>query len=69
MRKGVLYAMILCLAILFGSTKSVEKQSLKNFSDCEGCPEMVVIPAGSVYIGSHEDEIGRKKGNNPFQKQ
>ncbi len=32
-----------------------------SFTDCQGCPEMVIIPEGSVFIGSYEDEIGRKR--------
>ena len=30
--------------------------------DCVGCPELVEVPAGSVLIGSSENEIGRRKG-------
>lgn len=37
----------------------------KTFTDCKKCPEMVVIPAGSVYIGSSEDEIDRKSFDRP----
>ncbi|RYY09575.1 MAG: formylglycine-generating enzyme family protein [Chitinophagaceae bacterium] len=29
------------------------------FSDCKGCPEMVVIPAGQFMIGSPDNEPGR----------
>ncbi|MES3022146.1 MAG: SUMF1/EgtB/PvdO family nonheme iron enzyme [Pseudomonadota bacterium] len=29
------------------------------FADCAACPEMVVVPAGSVMIGSPESEAGR----------
>lgn len=32
----------------------------ETFTDCPKCPEMVVVPPGSVFIGSSEDEIDRK---------
>jgi formylglycine-generating enzyme required for sulfatase activity len=33
-----------------------------EFSDCEGCPVMVVIPAGHFQMGSAEGEEGRPEG-------
>jgi formylglycine-generating enzyme required for sulfatase activity/curved DNA-binding protein CbpA len=30
----------------------------EGFSDCSGCPEMAVIPAGQVFIGSRPESIG-----------
>ncbi len=54
---------VLLIAPFILSNSSYDSQELpKTFKDCEGCPEMVVIPKGSVYIGSYEEEIGRKKG-------
>ena len=35
---------------------------VSSFQDCEFCPTMVIIQPGSVQIGSHEDEIGRRTG-------
>ncbi len=35
------------------------------FKECAGCPEMVVVPAGSFTIGSPKDEEGRKKYEEP----
>jgi formylglycine-generating enzyme required for sulfatase activity len=32
-------------------------QEIKVFTDCSGCPEMVVIPGGSFMMGSSPDEI------------
>lgn len=30
-----------------------------NFSDCAGCPDMVIIPAGSAVLGSTDEERAR----------
>ena len=49
------------LPFLFGATNENALEP-ETFQDCKSCPEMVVIPAGEVQIGSHLDEIGRKKG-------
>ena len=35
------------------------------FSDCEGCPEMVVIPAGSFTMGSPVSEADRSSAEGP----
>jgi formylglycine-generating enzyme required for sulfatase activity len=35
------------------------------FSDCPGCPSMVVVPAGSFVMGSPETEVGRRKYEGP----
>lgn len=40
-------------------TTATDEQLEDNFSDCADCPEMVVIPAGSVTLGSHPDEAYR----------
>jgi formylglycine-generating enzyme required for sulfatase activity len=37
----------------------------ETFRDCEGCPEMVVIPAGSFRMGSPEGEPGRDEDEGP----
>jgi len=39
-----------------------EFRDLSLFTDCEGCPEMVVIPAGDFQMGSPENEQ-RRSGN------
>lgn len=51
--------LFLCLAVI---NAHAQKDSISTFQDCKSCPEMVIIPAGSVSIGSDEDEIGRKRG-------
>jgi len=37
----------------------------ESFRDCEGCPEMVVIPAGSFQMGSPAGEQGRDPDEGP----
>ena len=37
----------------------------KVFRDCEGCPEMVVVPAGSFTMGSPSHEEGRDSDEGP----
>jgi sulfatase modifying factor 1 len=37
----------------------------KIFRDCQGCPEMVVIPAGNFAMGSPASEAGRDKDEGP----
>ena len=55
---------ILYVSILFLGYQTIiaQNDSIPTFKDCKNCPEMVIVPAGSVYIGSYEDEIGRKRG-------
>ena len=38
------------------------------FRDCDGCPEMVVIPGGSFSMGSPDDEPGRHRNEGPQRK-
>lgn len=47
----------LFLAMLVGVSTS-EAQQLSIFQECDDCPEMVAIPAGSFLMGSPEDEPG-----------
>lgn len=45
------------------SNEPAEKlNSLATFRDCPECPEMVVIPSGTFYMGSPEDEPDRGDG-------
>ncbi len=39
-----------------------------SFKDCEGCPEMVVVPAGSFMMGSPADEKDRYEDEGPQHK-
>ena len=47
-------------------TRSAEGQEVGEvFRDCDVCPEMVVVPAGSFIMGSPETEEGRRENEGP----
>ena len=41
------------------------RQPGTTFKDCDVCPEMVVVPAGSFMMGSPADEEGRSEDEGP----
>jgi formylglycine-generating enzyme required for sulfatase activity len=43
-------------------------EATETFSDCENCPTMVVIPAGSTVIGSEPHALYRRQGERPRQR-
>jgi formylglycine-generating enzyme required for sulfatase activity len=47
---------------------AAEERSLKpkdSFKECDKCPEMVVVPAGSFTMGSPASEVGRRDDEGP----
>ena len=40
----------------------------KVFRDCEGCPELVVVPAGVYEMGSPDWEVGRNANEGPLHR-
>ncbi|MEP1264329.1 MAG: formylglycine-generating enzyme family protein [Rhizobiaceae bacterium] len=44
------------------------RPNLSTFTDCDTCPEMVVIPGGEFKMGSSSDEKGRGKNEGPQRK-
>jgi formylglycine-generating enzyme required for sulfatase activity/uncharacterized caspase-like protein len=50
---------------------AVQERTLKpkdTFRECDGCPEMIVIPAGSFMMGSPPNEPQRNKNEDPQHK-
>ena len=41
------------------------RQIGETFQDCEACPQMVVVPAGSFMMGSPSDEAERRESEGP----
>ncbi|MEE8188740.1 MAG: formylglycine-generating enzyme family protein, partial [Kiloniellales bacterium] len=64
--RSVVAAFVLALVALAQSAAAEElRKTLSTFKDCELCPEMVVIPAGSFMMGSPADEPIRGKNEGP----
>jgi sulfatase modifying factor 1 len=50
---------------LVSTTMADSRVAGQVFRDCEGCPEMVVIPAGTFRMGSPQNEAGRINSEEP----
>jgi formylglycine-generating enzyme required for sulfatase activity len=51
-----------------GALPLPDERTLKpgeTFQECDDCPEMVVVPAGSFAMGSADNEKGRRKDEGP----
>lgn len=56
------------IPVLFVFLIAAEVSAQEVFRDCDDCPEMVVVPAGSVMLGSYKNEAYRRKGERGKQK-
>ena len=45
-----------------------ERQAGQHFRDCPSCPEMVMVPAGSIEMGSPVSETGRYEHEGPVHR-
>lgn len=50
-----------------GQARESEREIGDRFRDCPGCPEMVVVPAGSFEMGSRRGEKGRYRDEGPVR--
>ena len=66
-RCAVFGSLVLVLGLVFAGLvpKWAEWQPGKTLRDCEQCPEMVVVPAGSYMMGSPDGEEGRSSAEGP----
>jgi formylglycine-generating enzyme required for sulfatase activity len=55
----------LALLALAATAATGEPVAGETFKDCAGCPEMVVVPAGTFSMGSPADEQGRFADEGP----
>ncbi|WP_220814888.1 dihydropyoverdine dehydrogenase [Pseudomonas paralcaligenes] len=58
--------LLLCLAAASSAQASDKSSPLGTiFKDCQDCPEMVLLPAGSFVMGAPQDELGRQPDEGP----
>lgn len=58
-QKFTLMPFLLFLVLPVRNELAEQSKPVKAFHDCSGCPEMIVIPGGSVTIGSPANEKSR----------
>lgn len=51
-----------------GEAQDGSRRDGERFRDCEVCPELVAVPAGTYQIGSPDAEVGRAKDEGPRQR-
>ncbi len=61
-------ALILATGLVFGCSHAAIAQSVQpgeSFRDCENCPEVIVVPAGSFLMGSGLEDAARLPAEEP----
>ena len=58
-------AIVLRLALLLSSVTLAAAAPADVVIDCDGCPQMVLIPGGVATLGSHPDTVDRSPGEGP----
>ena len=48
--------------------RQLQAAAVRRFRDCEGCPELVVVPSGSFRMGSPSSEEGRRDREGPVHR-
>lgn len=61
-------ALALLVLIGTGVASAQMPTSGSTFKECDECPEMVVIPSGSFFMGSPNDEAGRSDAEGPVHR-
>ena len=61
-------SMTVVLCLTSGAALGEEYRPGDTFRDCEGCPEMVVVPSGSYMMGSPWSEEDRDTGEGPVHR-
>ena len=57
--------MLTAIGCLMPTRSATGQEVGEVFRDCDVCPEMVVVPAGSFIMGSPETEEGRRENEGP----
>jgi len=69
LRKIIGFAGAAVLALLLpiaAHADSAEPEPGSVFKDCNDCPELVVLPAGTFTMGTPDDELGRQDDEGPL---
>ena len=63
-RRAIVF-LLWSMAAVFPASPALAQDVGEVFRDCDVCPEMVVVPAGSFMMGSPDTEEGRGRSESP----